>query len=86
MEILLRCGLEIILLSFLITRTGFISAKGIRKLAKQNKRNMIEALNNLKIIEETPVQEIISGKKSLSHVRSTNIAKFEDGDKEEYHS
>ena len=47
---------------------------------------MIEALNNLKIIEETPVQEIISGKKSLSHVRSTNFAKFEDGDKEEYHS
>ena len=66
--------------------TGFISVNRMRvfkKVAAENKRNMIEGLNNLQTMAgkregfwRTPVQESISGKKDLSHGRSANFSKF----------
>ena len=47
---LLKCILKIISLSFQIIMTVFISVNWIRifgKLVKENKRNIIEGLNNL---------------------------------------
>ena len=69
---------------------GFISIKQIiffRKVAEENKRNIIEELKFFKpwgkqeFSLQTPVQESISRKKYLSRGRSANFAKFED-DKE----
>ena len=62
--------------------------KFFRKVDEDNKRNMVEGFKDLQTLwgkkegfYQTPVQEIISGKKYLSHGRSASFEKFEDYDK-----
>ena len=62
--------------------------KFFRKVAEENKMNMIKVVNNFQIVRkkkkgfsEIPLQESISGKKDLPHGRSANFEKFEYDDK-----
>ena len=56
MKIILGCILEIILLNLQLIMVGFVSVKWIRffrKVAEENKRNIIEGLKHLQTVGET---------------------------------